>query len=445
MSDSFRPQPPLPKTPDGAQDFIELIVNYSQVGSGYQIPEFQREFSWGINEITMLVDDINEVQESTPEEALYHFMGPMVRVNTAGIEGKEHAKIIDGQQRITALMLYLLAILNHCRENNCIEYLKNYANLYDFRDMLEVVINTVIMQTDWKRDKSAREDVIKKEDKTRLIHRTDDRKLFVELIKKIIVDESYYDYKTIRKNEKKWNEFGVKAAFKDFVIELESKKIEIRNDIKTGEDELTDGELEKFKKHYEKYLVGLIYCICRRLYFIPINLDSNISSRFVGKIFEVLNNRGKPLEDADLINAWLINGLDEVKTYTIGKEKMSRLNIHKQFWGETLAIIKNTDRQRRKGGKTESKVDTQTDRKIIGLFFGDLATSYQNKMITRKNRTSFNVLKKVFDNSMQGKKTELSEIINPGNKDDNNYLELLKRIKEDAEIYCEFVLTNGEK
>ena len=69
------------------------------------IPRYQREFKWGLDEATELIEDIENVV-GDPENTL--FLGTMIfETSQAG-----KLAIVDGQQRITSLLLLLIA----CRE-----------------------------------------------------------------------------------------------------------------------------------------------------------------------------------------------------------------------------------------------------------------------------------------------------------------------------------------
>jgi uncharacterized protein with ParB-like and HNH nuclease domain len=73
----------------------------------FVIPEYQRPYSWGIDQITTLFDDlwsfsIEKFQEGTAND---YFLGCVVSYQENG-----ENQIIDGQQRITSLFLLLRAI-----------------------------------------------------------------------------------------------------------------------------------------------------------------------------------------------------------------------------------------------------------------------------------------------------------------------------------------------
>ncbi len=77
----------------------------------FRIPDYQRAYVWGKDEISELIDDVNHASEHNPEGQ--YFLGSMVLCNTArdvdGVDFEEY-ELLDGQQRLTTLMLMLACI-----------------------------------------------------------------------------------------------------------------------------------------------------------------------------------------------------------------------------------------------------------------------------------------------------------------------------------------------
>ena len=71
------------------------------------IPEYQRPYAWSDEQIQVLFDDLTEYTLNTTEdENNTYFLGTIVAYEN---DNKEQ-EIIDGQQRITSLLLLLRAI-----------------------------------------------------------------------------------------------------------------------------------------------------------------------------------------------------------------------------------------------------------------------------------------------------------------------------------------------
>ena len=83
------------------QTFRQLLGN----GLNYQVPIFQRDYSWSANEWEDLWMDIEAMYEPDGEEA--HYMGYLVLQTS----DQKNFKIIDGQQRMTTLSVMILAAL----------------------------------------------------------------------------------------------------------------------------------------------------------------------------------------------------------------------------------------------------------------------------------------------------------------------------------------------
>lgn len=70
----------------------------------YMIPKYQREYTWGYREWDALYDDLTENNEG-------YFIGSIICINT-GDSLSPVLEVIDGQQRLTTLCLFLTAIYN---------------------------------------------------------------------------------------------------------------------------------------------------------------------------------------------------------------------------------------------------------------------------------------------------------------------------------------------
>lgn len=90
----------------------------------YSIPDYQRPYVWGIDQITALLDDVYYAANNTPDAQ--YFLGSMVlhciEKDLDGTEFTENA-ILDGQQRVTTLYLLNAVIRdltdNDTRKNTC--------------------------------------------------------------------------------------------------------------------------------------------------------------------------------------------------------------------------------------------------------------------------------------------------------------------------------------
>lgn len=87
MEDTFRPE----------NQNISAIFNCDQI---YRIPNYQRQYSWTNEQLEVLWDDLYEEYKNQNNKC--YFLGSIVVVKTG-----DYLDIIDGQQRITTLMIMM--------------------------------------------------------------------------------------------------------------------------------------------------------------------------------------------------------------------------------------------------------------------------------------------------------------------------------------------------
>lgn len=82
----------------------------------YIIPLFQRSYSWTQKEWGVLWDDIIELSEMERPRA--HFMGSIVNMPTTSVpHGVSKYLLIDGQQRLTTILILLAVLRNKAKES----------------------------------------------------------------------------------------------------------------------------------------------------------------------------------------------------------------------------------------------------------------------------------------------------------------------------------------
>ena len=91
----------------------------------FRIPEYQRSYSWGTRQREDLFQDIK--QSYRKENSSDHFMATVIalvrdKVNIPGSLGEHrNVDIVDGQQRITTLVLLLKAIAKSLDQSDTVE------------------------------------------------------------------------------------------------------------------------------------------------------------------------------------------------------------------------------------------------------------------------------------------------------------------------------------
>lgn len=87
----------------------QTLLSVLQPGKKYKIPNYQRHFTWGVQEATELFEDIE-----SSEQNMLNFLGTMIFQE----EKDEGFKVVDGQQRLTTLTLLIIAIRNRATNLN---------------------------------------------------------------------------------------------------------------------------------------------------------------------------------------------------------------------------------------------------------------------------------------------------------------------------------------
>ena len=92
--------------------FTKIINGITQ----FVIPVFQRDYSWTEAECEQLWRDITEIASDPGDRG--HFLGSVVYISTGDTSaGFTRWLLIDGQQRVTTLVLLLTALRDHIEEN----------------------------------------------------------------------------------------------------------------------------------------------------------------------------------------------------------------------------------------------------------------------------------------------------------------------------------------
>ncbi|WP_240916077.1 DUF262 domain-containing protein [Sanguibacter sp. HDW7] len=84
----------------------------------YQVPLYQRPYSWGHSQCAQLWNDIIDLTAARrTDPALTHFIGSLVLAQSPDFElvGVARLLVVDGQQRLTTLSLLLAALRDHLR------------------------------------------------------------------------------------------------------------------------------------------------------------------------------------------------------------------------------------------------------------------------------------------------------------------------------------------
>ncbi|UCJ18222.1 DUF262 domain-containing HNH endonuclease family protein [Pseudomonas sp. MM211] len=77
----------------------------------YEIPPYQRPYSWKVENVQQLLEDVWEAYENSDEE---YFIGSLITIE---IEKGKRYEVVDGQQRLTTLNLILARLRDHIEDS----------------------------------------------------------------------------------------------------------------------------------------------------------------------------------------------------------------------------------------------------------------------------------------------------------------------------------------
>ena len=223
--------------------------------SDFLIPDYQRPYAWDVDECAVLWDDIHNFaipddnyQNFDPDEE--YFLGPIVTFKNS--DGKQ--EIIDGQQRLTTLMLLLRAF---------------YERFTNMSDEYSVKTREMISRCIWKTDEFGTPDLSRPKIESKVATDGDARE-FLEILRSGSTDNMDSRY----------------ARNYDYFAE----------------------KIDGFLNKYPTYFPYLPTRIMNNCILLPIEAESQDTAL---RIFSTLNNRGKPLSDADIFKAQFYRYYDQ--------------------------------------------------------------------------------------------------------------------------------------
>lgn len=229
---------------------------FGNTDSLYQIPRYQRPYSWGDDQLSKLWDDLIEAEANDPN----YFLGSVITAKPE--DSSSYLDIVDGQQRLTTLTILL-----------CV-----------FRDLYPN-INQELLETDpYAVDNKIIDSSIKFNDRferlrlrTHSNHQSD--------FENIILNNKTTEHsKPLKKH-----------------LQIEDPKYKFQNTAFFFTEKLTQlGETEAGK------LLNYIFNSVK-----IIRIDCH-SVAFAIKLFQVLNDRGLDLSNSDLIKSFLIGRIQKI-------------------------------------------------------------------------------------------------------------------------------------
>lgn len=108
-----------------SKDFGFKLLTVPEVFSGhyFQVPDYQRSYSWGKKQVQDLLDDIRHLIKDP--NAVRHFTGTLVLSRPDGKADDEY-HVVDGQQRLTTLSILLHTLRDHLDEQDQQAFTQTY-------------------------------------------------------------------------------------------------------------------------------------------------------------------------------------------------------------------------------------------------------------------------------------------------------------------------------
>lgn len=224
----------------------------------YRIPDFQRPYSWGYAECYQLYSDIFDAFEREEE----FFLGNIVIASSG--ENVDLFQIVDGQQRITTLLLWIKALLLLYKE----EFDSEHGGL-----------KKALYKEDWETAS------LRRRLASNIIETEDDNLLESILSEDFDIEQAtkLYD-RSVNEKEEKVDDKKLKNKFeRNFIYFYYWSK----ND---------------YRKNLKEFIVYLL----KKVMLLPMQLNANNTNEAIDKalrIFETINNRGMDLADSDILKA----------------------------------------------------------------------------------------------------------------------------------------------
>lgn len=100
----------------------QLTIEKFFIGKVLNVPEYQRSYAWDKQNVRDLIEDINESLETNSS----HYIGTVVLAKT---KTQDHYNIVDGQQRLTTIIMLINVLILRLKDKEDEDY---YKRLYIF-------------------------------------------------------------------------------------------------------------------------------------------------------------------------------------------------------------------------------------------------------------------------------------------------------------------------
>jgi uncharacterized protein with ParB-like and HNH nuclease domain len=242
------------------------LLKILKIEEQYIVPAYQRPYSWEYDQCFQLYNDLTDAfhTSKTLDEKEDYFIGNIIIARSNS--HKEILEVIDGQQRLTTLLLIIKV-------------------LSIFHSELKV-LTQILEQEDWTGEQSKPR--IKSE-----VFETNDE-LDLGRILHFSKDDFEKRFKECLDNKENFDEKKCLDRFETNILYFYNW-------------------FSSFKEHYDLNL--FITYLLKKVYLLPIEIRGETKEKAKEKaliIFETINNRGMNLEDADIFKAKLFKRAEKV-------------------------------------------------------------------------------------------------------------------------------------
>lgn len=254
----------------------------------YHIPSYQRPYAWEKEQAETLFDDLLDFYNNQPEDDNY-FLGSIVLIKDDD-ENKPKSSVIDGQQRLTSLTIFLSVVAYLIKEPKLRSNIEEYLS-------------------------EPGKELIGLKPQPRLFLREKEKDFFRYYIQEMRIEEL------------------LSLALDSDILDTEAKK-HIRINCQAFKDRLEQSfkseEYDEFKK-----FIGFVLTRC---YLIAVMTPSQTSAF---RVFSVMNSRGLDLLPIDIFKADIIGEIPSnlQNTYTQKWEEMEN-NLTRQGFNELFVHIR---------------------------------------------------------------------------------------------------------
>jgi uncharacterized protein with ParB-like and HNH nuclease domain len=236
-------------------------------GLRYEIPKFQRDYTWGLENWDDLWSDLKNVLSEEDNE---HYMGYLVLQTS----NNKDFLIIDGQQRLTTISLIILATL---------------------KALQQLADSNIDKENNLKRKESLLNSYIGYVDPVTLISNN-----------KMKLNKSSDDY------------------YRQYIVLLKDLPLRNTNTSEKQMRECFNWYFDRISKDYKtgEDLASFVDKIVDKLFFTVIEVTDQLNAF---KVFETLNARGVQLSSADLLKNYLFSIVDDSNPSKIEMNELEKL------------------------------------------------------------------------------------------------------------------------